>query len=170
MKKNLVLIGVAASILIAAIAAFALLRPGTTELSRTGKPGGSVEVGKVKWTVTGVEERDELYLDNDPYKGIKAEGVFVVLDVKAEAANRESEIVDSSQLAIVDSQGRSFMPTEKLQAFSGLRPFYLKRVDSGAPASGRIIFDIPVDSTGLKLRINDFRSKSSEKGLIDLGL
>lgn len=170
MKKKLAVIGIAASILIAAIAAFALLKSGTTELSRIGKPGGSVEVGKVKWTVTRAEKRGELYLNNDPYKGIKAEGVFIVLDVKAEAADRESEIVDSSQLAIVDSQGRSFRPTEKLQAFSGLRPFYLKRVDSGAPASGRVIFDVPIDSAGLKLRINDFRSKSVEKGLIDLGL
>ncbi len=171
MKRNhLITIGICIAVLIAALAGYALLRPGTAKLSRIGKSGGSAKVGKVKWTVTAVEQRGELYLDNDPYKAIKAEGVFLVLDVKAEAADRESEIVDSSQLAIVDSQGRSFRPTEKLQAFSGLRPFYLKRVDIDAPASGRIIFDIPTDSTGLRLRITDFRSKSAEKGLIDLGL
>ncbi|MCL5291513.1 MAG: DUF4352 domain-containing protein [Actinobacteria bacterium] len=171
MKKNLKWVGLgilvlAAVIVIASRVNLQLVRPKTPNANQVGE---SVTVGKIKWTAANPEKKDELYLDDDPYKAIKAVGVFVTVDLTAELTGGESDIVDSSQFAIVDSKDRVFKPTDKFQAYGNLRSIYLKKVELKAPVTGKAIFDIPSDAGGLKLQISDFRSKSSEKGFIELG-
>ncbi|MCL4498657.1 MAG: DUF4352 domain-containing protein [Chloroflexi bacterium] len=141
-----------------------------TVAPNTVNVGQPVTVGEIKWTAVNPETKSEILLDNDPSKAIKADGMFVIIDLTAQLTGEESAIVDSSQFAILDSKGRIFKAAAKFGVYSDLDPIFLKQVTPKAPATGKVIFDVPADARGLKLEIDDLRFKSRDKGYVDLGI
>lgn len=139
----------------------------------TVKVGEPLQVGEVKWTATNPEKKAEIPPDNEFSKAAKANGVFVIVNLTAELTGKDSGTIDSSQLAIVDSKGRSFKSTDDFEAYSNLGSdvsIFLKQVNPNVPVKGKAIFDIAADATGLKLQIKDLRFASDEKGFVDLGI
>ncbi len=145
---------------------------GTTEAKKEVKVGETLTVGEVKWTAGSPERTDTIKSDNEFIKPAKANGVFVIVPLTAELIGKESGTIDSSQFNIVDSKGRKFKPTDNSDVMMLMSDssIFLKQVNPNVPVSGKAVFDIATDATGLKLEIDDLRAFSNEKGYIGLGL
>ncbi|MCL6473337.1 MAG: DUF4352 domain-containing protein [Firmicutes bacterium] len=146
--------------------------PTTTDAKKEVKVGETLTVGEVKWTAGSPERTDTIKSDNEFIKSAKANGIFVIVPLTAELVGKESGTIDSSQLNIVDSKGRKFKPTDNSDVLMLMSDssIFLKQVDPNVPVSGKAVFDIATDATGLKLEVEDLRAFSNEKGYIDLGL
>ena len=140
--------------------------------NKIAKVGEALTVGEVKWVAGSPEKTAEIESGNQFISPAKANGVFIVVPLTAELIGKESGTIDSSQLAIVDSNGRKFKPTENAEVFTilGDASIFLKQVNPNVPVNGKAVFDVAPDATGLKLEIKDLRLLSNEKGYIDLGL
>lgn len=142
------------------------------EVKKEVKVGEILTVGEVKWTASNPEKTDTIKSDNEFIKSAKANGVFVIVPLTAELVGKESGTIDSSQLKIIDSKGRKFEPTDNsdVAVLMSESTIFLKQVNPNVPVSGKAVFDIATDATGLKLEVEDLRTFSNEKGYIDLGL
>lgn len=132
-----------------------------------------IQVGEVRWKVLEVNRTETI----EPEFGEpeKARGVFVIVKVEAEMLGKESGTVDASQVAIVDSRGRTFeRSTEGRMALSESKGFkeslFMEKINPNVPISGWAVFDIAKDAAGLKLKIKDLRMFSDEYGYVDLGI
>lgn len=145
----------------------------TTEKKDTSvKIGEEITVGEVKWIVNKAERLSEVKPDNEYGTVAKPNGTFVMVDMTAELVGKESGTIDSSQLKVVDSQGRKFEPTDNFDVSVNLGDawIFLKQVNPNVPLSGKAVFDIANDAQGLKLEIHDLRFGSNDKGYVDLGI
>lgn len=134
----------------------------------TVKKGSDLQVGEVKWKVEDVQK--EKTLGND-YTKTNASGIFLVVKVRAELTGNKSGTVDSNQFELIDNKNRTFTPNSEGQSaytMQGGEDLFLKQVNPGLSISGAVVFDIPEDAPGLKLKIKDLRLASSDYGLVDL--
>ena len=132
----------------------------------------NLQVGEVKWTAIDVQKKDSIS-DNSGYYSKAASGVFVVVQLTAELTGKESGIIDSNQIKLIDSQSRTFSSSTDGQTaieMSGQESLFLKQVNPNVPVTGYAVFDVAKDATGLKLEIKDLRLLSSDKGYINLGI
>ncbi len=161
--------------------------PATTEVSQSNKNdtldttqakkkigvGEAITVGEVKWIV-GVPEKKEIIKGANSYQTpAKPNGVFIVVPLTAELVGKESGTIDSSQLKIIDSAGRSFEPTDDFNVaiIYTDASIFLKKVNPNVPIKGVAVFDIAKDAKGLKLKIDDLRSfGASDPQNVELGL
>jgi len=149
-------------------------QPAKTETKKeevkTAKVGQEVQVGEVKWIVMDVKKQNDIW---NGFQRVKASGVFVVLQLKAELLGKESGTIDANQLEILDNKDRTFKySTEGQTALitSGKQEFFLKQVNPNVPVTGYAVFDVATDAQGLKLKIKDLRLLSSEYAFVDLGI
>ncbi len=137
---------------------------------KTVNKGEEIQVGEVKWKVLEVDKKSSI---SNGLQKVKPGGVFVVVSLRAELLGKESGIIDSSQLKIVDNQNRVFERSAEGQTaleMSGEEGLFLKQVHPNVPIEGYAVFDVPTDATGLKLKIEDFRLLSGEYGYVNLGI
>ncbi|MHB0977237.1 MAG: DUF4352 domain-containing protein [Candidatus Aquicultorales bacterium] len=170
LKKALIWIGALVVVLVAVL--FFLGRAESRQAvdrPNTANVGEFVRVGNLKWTSVSAERKDRIFLDTGRSKAVKPDGVFVILELKAELTGSESDIVDARQFAILDYKGKAYQSTSKFSIYSDIDSIYLKQVTPDAPVTGKVIFDLPDNAQGLKLEIKDLRRGSGEKGYFDLG-
>lgn len=100
-----------------------------------------------------------------------AQGMFQIITLKIENKGKETKTVDSSMIALTDSQGRKFdrsIEGQTAKGFSqGKVDLFLQQVQPGLNVTGDIVFDVPKDATGLKLLVKG--SYFGEGQEIDLG-
>lgn len=101
--------------------------------------GDRVEVGELAYTITGMRTAP-LVGSND--FGARADGIFMIVDMKIENLGKESKTIDSSMMKAIDSQSRTFDSDNEAWAYLE-NNLFLKQVQPGLPASGQVVFDVP---------------------------
>ncbi|MGB3907581.1 MAG: DUF4352 domain-containing protein [Methanomethylovorans sp.] len=101
--------------------------------------GDRVEVGELAYTITGM--RTAPMVGSNDF-GARADGIFMIVDMKIENIGEESKTIDSSMMKAIDSQSRTFDSDNEAWAYLE-NNLFLKQVQPGLPATGQIVFDVP---------------------------
>lgn len=109
-------------------------------------------------------------LSSSPSDEVTAEGVFIVINLTIENIGNESKNLYISRLNIVDSLGRKFSSLGKAESAYGGKIDFGKQLQPGLPVHGTKVFDIPKNSTGLKLEVGSSSLFSSKAVDIALGI
>ncbi len=84
-----------------------------------------------------------------------AQGIFYVLTVKIQNNGKDTKTINASDFHVVDSQGRKFDYSTDgqlaMEETNGGTSFFLQQVQPSLSVTGKIVFDVPKDATGLKL-------------------
>lgn len=128
------------------------------------KLGESVTVGKTRWIITSPERRSEIPTSFGETQ--KPGGVYIVVDCSVEFLNQEGGVIFSNNLKLTDAKGRSFSPAEGM-AYPG-SPIFGKRMNPNVPMTGKAVFDVATDATGLVIEIVDEDPKSIDSARVDL--
>ncbi len=115
--------------------------------------GDSVVVGKTTWKViTAKDLGGTLTSSNQFIDPKKTSGKFV--KVTFEVTNNDTSLQSVGNLQIVDNKGREFTPAADVSYFipNDESLFILDNINPGITKRYTVIFDIPKDAMGLKLR------------------
>lgn len=128
--------------------------------------GETVEVGDVAWTVSNVQESNELRA-----LGERKQGRFITVDVTFINNGTEPVTLDSASLAILDDQNRTFEtdPDASFYVPTNL-DLFLNQVNPGVTKQGRAIFTVAPDAQGLVLRAGDTNPFGGEDAYVNLGV
>lgn len=98
---------------------------------------------------------------------VHAEGIFVVVTLMIE--NGTNDAYAPTMFELVDDNDRVF---EELETSYMYLDNYIDdaEVGPGSTGTGDIVFDVPVDATGLKLKVYSFSGGLKRFGLVDLGV
>lgn len=129
--------------------------------------GETVSLGDVQWTVTDVQQYDELISNfgND-------EGNFVIVDVTFSNNSNQDVTFATPFMTLIDSEGREYEPDIDVN-FRQIKPennMFVNQVEPGSTKEGRVIFPVAPDASGLRLRVGEARFASEETTYIDLGI
>ncbi len=105
--------------------------------------GDRVEVGELAYTITGMRTAP-LVGSND--FGARADGIFMLVDMKIENLGKESTTISSSMMKAIDSQGRTFDSDNEAWAYLE-NNLFLKQAQPGLPVTGQVVFDVPAGET-----------------------
>ncbi|WP_207652685.1 DUF4352 domain-containing protein [Desulfosporosinus sp. FKA] len=124
-------------------------QPKPTELSNTGTSSN------VKITVTGFQTAATV--GTNEYSTAKAQGVFKIVKLTITNNQKDAITVDSNSFKLVDDQGREFTDSTEAQTAlmtsdSSNQNFFLKQINPGITVSGLVVFDVPKDAKGFKLK------------------
>jgi hypothetical protein len=160
------LIGIAALIVIAIIASqgSGSDKPASTTAKGESNTPAKKEAPKalsntgvssdVTITVKGVETKPEV--GNELTKE-KAQGAFKIVEVSLTNGQKDAITIDANSFKLVDDQNREFSYSTNGQtaqdiANGGNVDFFLKKLNPGLTQVGKIVFDVPADAKGLKLK------------------
>lgn len=137
--------------------------------ARTIKLKQAGPVGDYVWTISKAGKRNQLRSEFlDP---LKPQGVFVVVEGSVENTGNDAQTVDSSILKLVDSEGRAFDPSNETFGYiPENKNLFLTQVNPGLTRQFQVVFDVPKDAGGLRLRASDGAMFGEEAILVDLGL
>jgi hypothetical protein len=115
------------------------------------------------YTVTNFREAGST---GDQYVNAKANGVYVIVDIKVENLGNESTAISPGCAKIINSQGKKFEsdPTGWIYLQDNI---LLKQIQPGLPVTGQAIFDVPKGIT-CNLQVTDSTS-GGNTALISLG-
>jgi RNA polymerase subunit RPABC4/transcription elongation factor Spt4 len=104
--------------------------------------------------VTGVEGKPEV---GNQFSKEKAQGVFKIVSVSITNNQKDAITLDANTFNLVDDKGREFTYSTSGQtalslADDTLTDFFLKQLNPGLTQAGKIVFDVPADAKGLKLK------------------
>lgn len=125
--------------------------------------GGTAQNGSLRWTLTDVEQTDEV---GDSYDSMA--GNFVVLDFQVENTGDQAATVDYGYLLLLDSQGREYEPSIDASMYvpTDLDPFYTD-ISPGVTKEFRAIYEVAPDAEGFVLEAT---SENFDEGYSYLGL
>ena len=148
----------------------------TTPPTATYRVNEDVTVGSTaKWRVTSVRDRGSVLEASESRYGMFGEdrvtvGKFIEVTFVVENIGGKTETVMDDPI-LVDNTNREFRPAE---GYSGYVPrgldFGMVILQPNIPKEAIIIYEVPQDSVGLKLRVSDFAWLFPNTALIDLGL
>jgi hypothetical protein len=130
--------------------------------------GEEVSVGKLSYTVNGVEETDSL----SSVLGDKTtEGKFVVVDLTLKNGDKEARFVDGEMFRIVGSDGTEFSSDAELDMYVNEDiGFFLEEVNPKMSKTGKVVFELPAEETGYTLQVSSGLGWSGGKyEVINLG-
>lgn len=129
--------------------------------------GEPVTVGDAQWTVTDVEQLDELVSRLGTENGN-----FIATDVTFVNNSNQDVALGAPYLTLLDSAGREF-EVDLENTFThveGSRNLFVAQIEPGATREGLVIFSVDPDAAGFELRVGDATDfVSDEQGYIDLG-
>lgn len=128
--------------------------------------GEPVIAGDAVWTVTGARKATTLTAEfAEP-----AQGDFVIVNFDFTNNGEEPTTVDSSSLAVVDSEGRkNDADSDKFEYITAEKNLFLENVNPGVTTRGQAIFTVAPDASGFKLEAGDTVVFSDENGYVNLG-
>ncbi len=150
--------------------------PTTTPTTDIYMISQDVTVGSTaKWKVLAVRDRGSVLKASESRYGVFGKdrvtvGKFIEVTLVVENIGGKTETwVDTPIL--IDSSNREFETTEMYWEYvpEGL-DFLMVTLQPNIPRQAIIIYEVPQDSVGLKLRVSDFAWLFSNTALIDLGL
>ena len=156
-------IGIAALILISIIASMGGEDDTTTDTATDKKAGETTEAPKelsaegvssdVMIKVLGMETAQEV---GGEYTNEAAQGIFKIVKVSITNNQKDAITVDANSFKLVDDQDREFTYSTSAQTAmdmeTGNLDFFLKQLNPGLTQEGTIVFDVPADAKGFKLK------------------
>ena len=124
--------------------------PKPVELSKEGISSD------VKIAVTGFTSKDSI--GDNQYSTAKAQGVFKIVSISLTNNQKDAITIDSNSFKLFDDQDREFSYSSEAQiammsSMNGKQEsFFLKKINPGMTIGGQIVFDIPKDAKGFKLK------------------
>lgn len=135
----------------------------TEPTPETYKVGDRVVVGDRAYTVTDIRTSSSV---GDDFTKQTATGIFVIVTMTVENIGKESATMSSSDVKIIDSEGRTF--ESDTEAWAALNEnILLKQIQPGLPVVGQTIFDVPKGITS-NLQVSEGGWGTDNK-LISLG-
>jgi hypothetical protein len=104
--------------------------------------------------VTGVESKSEV---GGQFSKEKAQGVFKIVNLAVTNNQKDAITLDATSFKLLDDKNREFSHSVEGQTAlemedSSLQNFFLKQLNPGLTQNGKIVFDVPTDAKGLKLK------------------
>lgn len=133
--------------------------------------GQDALAGDIRWKVLeAVDLGNHLQSDNQFVDPIDTSGKLV--KVHFEIENRGSEVKLFSSVNLVDSQGRKFEKNTDASIWyiDNKESCTLEQLNPNLPKICTMIFELPLDATGLKLQAGDLDMFGGSEILIDLGM
>jgi hypothetical protein len=135
------------------------------------KMGHSVRVDALYWNATGVDTAATLG-DQEYGLGAKADGTFVVVDLKVRSAKNESVTLSDNSVQIETADGNTYDSDSdgSIAAMGeGQDPLFLEDIGPDATVHSKVVFDLPASamSKKLSLRFNEL-GLGSTHGYISL--
>lgn len=125
-----------------------------TDQNNVAKINEPVKVDDLVFTVTNVVKTTTL---GNQYTKKTAQGEFNIVTIKIENTGKETKTIDSSLIKIIDDQGRTYDRSIEGQTAKGMSEgkvdMFLQQVQPGLNVTGDVVFDLPKDTTGLKLLV-----------------
>ena len=119
---------------------------------KQAKVGDTVTDGDLGFTVQSVSIASTI---GNSFTTKTAQGVFYVLTVKIQNNGKDTKTINASDFKVTDSQGRKFDYSTDgqlaMEETNGGTSFFLQQVQPSLSVTGKIVFDVPKDATGLKL-------------------
>ena len=124
--------------------------------------GDRVEIGDFAYTINSYYVTTEVgeYIF-DRLLGVRADGIFLVLDVTIENIGRESKTIWNSNVKIIDIEGRKFEHNSMAEIYLD-NSFSFRQMQPGLPRTGEIAFDVPEDLRGF-IEISSNRNSNEVK-------
>ncbi|MDN5293296.1 MAG: hypothetical protein PWQ91_1856 [Eubacteriales bacterium] len=131
------------------------------------KVGEEVQVGNLVYKVEKVEKTQQV--GNDLLNK-KANGTFLVVTITVTNKDKESRMIDTTMFKLVQGNTKYDADSEATSLYANENNrFFLQNINPNISATGKIVFDIPANATGLKLLVQDKFFGTQEK-TIDLGV
>lgn len=135
--------------------------------------GETANAGSLDWTVTEIEWPKTVSARK---RSVEAAGIYLKLSIEVELdEGLTSGHLDQGQISVVDSVSRRFFPhgdsfilgKESLLPYPSNPDTFIddvitRDVTARKPISGKVLFDLPTDVTGLRLVIKDQRDLSEK--------
>lgn len=126
------------------------------EQVKTYSLGDIIQAGDFKWKITKVSTTKEIGQDiAGSFFGVKADGIFVILDVEVENTANSAKYLTDSYIKLVDSQGREFSPNTVAAIY--LKPegsaLVFEQVNPGITKKGKIVYDVPENVKSFNVKI-----------------
>lgn len=145
-----------------------------SELQRSASPlGEAVTAGDVSWTITEARKVTELDKDLPPPK--PRSGNFVTVNFTVENISEEPFTLTGGEMTLLDNEGRTFPAEAALN--SGYMPhdknilFNEKSLmEPGMSQEGEVHFEVPVEASGVVLKVGDADPTVEEEKYVDLEL
>lgn len=119
-------------------------------------PGGSVRVDALVWNVTSAKTAATLG-DQEYGLGAKADGVFVIVNLKATSKKDESATLTSEVATLQVDGGNTYKPDNDgtvAAIGAGDDPFFLEDIGPDSTITGLVVFDVPRSVLGNKLEVS----------------
>ncbi len=130
--------------------------------------GEPITIGDVRWTVTDAQRYDKLVSNF----GTDEEGYYIVVDITFQNNSNQDITLATPFMTIFDNQGRKFEPDIDIN-FRQVKPednMFIDQVKPGTTKEGQVIFPVPSDASGLRLRVGEARFALDKTAYIDLGI
>ena len=149
--------------------------PSQTEKLTTYLMNQDVRVEDVRWKLIGVKNRGSILKASESRYPTIAEsktttGKFV--EITMEVENLGTEMKSVSNLKIIDDKNREFISSSDVSEWisEGKEMFLLSNLNPNMPQQFTDIYELPIDATGLKVKVGDLSFWGDEESLISLGI
>jgi hypothetical protein len=89
------------------------------------------------------------------YSTSTAQGHYCILSVSVKNIGKEAQTVFSSNMKLIDDQGREFKTDDVAQMNAGQTDLWLKEINPGIQLDGKLIFDVPTDAKIVTAELHD---------------
>ncbi len=117
--------------------------------------GDKVTIGDFSYIVTDVMQLPYI---GGGYLGVEAKGMFVILIMSVENSGKKSEYLSYNNFKLLDSKSREYETDTTASIYMsqmGYTPLPMfDKIGPGLTSEGGIVFDVPGDDTGLRLKIS----------------
>jgi hypothetical protein len=115
--------------------------------------GDEVTVGKITYTVNGVEETETI----SSVLGDKTtEGKFAIVDLAIKNGDKEARFIDGEMFRIKTADGTEYSSDVELDMYvnDGGVGFFLEEINPNLSKSGKIVFELPKEATEYSLQVS----------------
>lgn len=160
---------------IVAICAIVLKESEVTTLPTTYSINEEVEVGKAKWILLEVKDRDGILRGSESEFPLLTEdktttGKFIEITLEVTNIGTITETWWSDP-TLVDDKDREFKPADDVYEWiPDEKEALLKGLHPGVTCQFIWIYEVSKDTSGLKVKVKDIATPSKVEALIDLGL
>lgn len=119
------------------------------------KMGKSVRVDALYWNVTNVETASTIG-DMQYGLGEKADGTFVVLNLKVRSAKNDSVTLTDGSIALETADGKTYKADNDgtvAAVGAGENPLFLEDIGPDATVHSKVVFDLPASALNKKLSV-----------------
>lgn len=139
----------------------------------SGQIGQPARVGDIQWTLQAPQKEATIPAPDEFSQPAHAQGVFIVFQASVEEVSGQAGSLDTSQINLIDSKGRSYKPSDEGSVFAAVgidKVLTFKQLNPNVPATVTCVFDVAADATGLKAEINSGGLTERDKIDIPLGI